>query len=154
MKLNHVRNSGGVKLFLRIVLATCFVATCFLASSAQADSLVKGRFKLTNEVYWGKAVLGPGAYTLAVDRMTHTIVICTARDGKVIARENARFDNRPDGVQSQLLIDVEGHYRAVHALRLESIGEVFNSVHPFAQIGRAAQEAQKAEVIPVEVAKK
>jgi hypothetical protein len=149
MKLNHVRNSGGVKLVLGILLAACFVAT-----SAQADSLVKGRFKLTKQVYWGKAVLGPGAYTLAVDRETHTIVICTAGDGKVIARENARFDNRPDGVQSQLLIDVQGHQRAVHALRMESIGEVFNSAHPFGQIGRAAQEALKAELVPVEVAKK
>ena len=46
------------------------------------------------------------------------------------------------------------HQRAVHALRMESIGEVFNSAHPFGQIGRAAQEALKAEVVPVEVAKK
>jgi hypothetical protein len=149
MKLNHVRNSGGVRFLLGILLAACFLAT-----SAQADSLVKGRFKLTNQVYWGKAVLSPGAYTLAVDRTTHTIVICTARDGKVIARENARFDDRPEGVQSQLLIAVEGHQRAVYALRLESVGEVFNSAHPFANIGRAAQEVRKAEAIPVEVAKK
>jgi hypothetical protein len=149
MKLNHVRNSGGAKLFLAMLLAACFVAT-----SAQADSFINGKFTLTNKVYWGKALLAPGPYTLSVERNTQTIVIRDASTGKVVAREMAQPNYSIDARSSELIVAVEGHQRAVSSLQLANVGELFNSAHPFAHIGRAAEEARKAEVVPVELAKK
>ena len=61
MKTNHAGYSASRKLFLGILLSVCFLAT-----SAHADSLFTGTFKLTNEVHWGKAVLAPGTYSLAL----------------------------------------------------------------------------------------
>jgi hypothetical protein len=148
MKLNHVRCSSGLKLFLGILLAACFLAT-----SAHADSLFKGTFKLTNEVHWGKAVLGPGAYSLALDHPTRTIIIRDA-SGNIVAREIVRPAANTDNDDSQLLISVRGNQRVVSSVRLAGLGEVFQKAHPFAAGGRAAEEARNAEAIAVEVAKK
>jgi len=65
MKTNHASYSASSKLFLGIL-----VSVCFLATAAQANPLFTGTFKLTNEVHWGNAVLGPGAYSLALDEPT------------------------------------------------------------------------------------
>jgi hypothetical protein len=150
MKTNHAGYSASLKLFLGVLLAACFLAT-----AAHADSLFEGKFTLTHEVHWGKAVLGPGAYSLALDQSTRTIIIRDASTGKIVARESARPGDNTDNDNSQVLITVRGNQRAVYSVRLEGLGEVFQKAHPFAESGRAAEEeARNAEAIPVEVAKK
>jgi hypothetical protein len=149
MKTNHAGYSASLKLFLGILLSACFLAT-----SAHADSLFEGRFKLTHEIHWGNAVLGPGAYSLALDDRTQTIIIRDAQTGKIVARESARPGDNTDSDDSQLLITVRGNQRAVYSVRLAGLGEVFQRAHPFASSGRAAEEARNAEAISVEVAKK
>lgn len=148
MKPNQLRYSANLRVFLGILLAACFLAT-----SALADSLFEGKFTLTNEVHWGKAVLGPGAYSLALDQPTRTIIIRDA-SGKIVARESARPGDHPDNDDSQLLITVQGNQRAVSSVRLAGLGEVFQRAHPFQVSGRAAEEARNREAIRVEVAKK
>ncbi len=149
MKKNYVGCSASSKLFLGILLAACFAAT-----SAHADSLFKGTFKLTNEVHWGKAVLGPGAYSLAVDPTTLTIIIRDARTAKIVALESARptYDTNSD--DSKLVISIRGNQRTVDSLRLAGLGEVFQQAPPFPPSRRTAEDARNSEVIPVEVAKK
>jgi len=149
MKLNHVRYSASLRFFLGILLAACFLAT-----AAHADSLFEGKFTLTNEVHWGKAMLGPGSYTLALDQPTRTIIIRDASTGKIVDREFARPDYNTDNDNSQLLVAIQGNQRTVYSVRLAGLGEVFQKAHPFAESGRAAEEARNAEAIPVEVAKK
>jgi hypothetical protein len=149
MKVNHGRYSVSWKPFLGVLLALCFVAT-----AAHADSLFTGTFKLTNEVQWGNAVLGPGSYSLVLDQPTHTIVICDANTGKFIARERSAGSYYKAGSDSELLIAVRGNQRAVYSVRLADVGEVFQQAHPFAASGRASEEARNAEAIPVELAKK
>lgn len=149
MKVNHVRYSASWKAFLGILLAACFLAT-----AARADSLFTGKFKLTNEVHWGNNVLGPGAYLLALDQRTHTIIIRDAQTGKIVARVYARTNYNEDTADSELLIAVRGRQRAVYSVQVAGLGEVFNQAYPFGARGRAAEEARKAEAIPVEVAKK
>jgi hypothetical protein len=149
MKTNHASYSASSKLFLGILLSVCFLAT-----AAQANPLFTGTFKLTNEVHWGNAVLGPGAYSLALDEPTRAIIIRDAQTGKIVARESARPGDNTDSDDSQLLITVQGDQRAVYSVRLAGLGEVFQRARPFASSRRAAEEARNAETIPVEVAKK
>jgi hypothetical protein len=148
MKTNDMRYSASLKLFLGVLLAACFLAT-----AAQANPLFTGTFKLTNEVHWGNAVLGPGAYSLAVDQQTETIIIRDAHTGKIVARELARPDYR-DSDASEMVVAIQGNQRAVYSVRLAGLGEVFQQAHPFAESGRATEEARNTEAIPVEVAEK
>jgi hypothetical protein len=149
MKVNYVRYSASWKAFLGILLAACFLAT-----AAHADSLFTGKFKLTNEVHWGKAVLSPGAYSLALDQWTHTIIVRDAQTSKIVARVFARTNYNTKSADSEMLIAVRGRQRAVYSLQVAGLGEVFNQAHPFGARRRAAEEARNAEAIPVEVAKK
>jgi hypothetical protein len=152
MKLNHVRYSANLKLFLGILLAACFVAT-----AAHADSLFTGTFELKNEVHWGKAVLGPGVYSLTLDRFPRTIPIIIVRDahtGKTVARLLSRLGDKTDNGDSKLLVTIRGKQRAVSSVQLAGFGEVFQMEHPFAESGGAAEEARNAGAISVEVAKK
>jgi len=153
MEANQVRYSAHLKLFLGISLAACFLAT-----TAQGNSLFTGTFQLPNEVHWGNAVLGPGAYSLTLDQPARAVPIIVIRDvatGKVVARTIASgLDYHTDRGDSKLLISVRGNQRAVYSVRLGGIGEVFQLAHPFGAGKRGAQEARRAEAIPVEVAKK
>lgn len=148
MKVNRVRYSASLGPFLVVLLAACFLATAI-----HADSLFTGTFKLANEVRWGKAVLAPGSYSLALDQPTHTIIVRDASTGKIVAREYARPDYT-DSDNSQLVVTVRGDQRAVCSLQLAGFGKVFQTAHPFAESGRAAEEARNTEAIPVQVAKK
>jgi hypothetical protein len=149
MKTNHAGYSASLKLFLGALLAACFLAT-----AAHADSLFTGTFTLTNEVQWGKATLGPGTYSLELDHSTQTIIIRDAHTGKAVARELARpeFDSSND--DSQLRIAVRGNQRAVYSVRLAGLGEVFQRAHPFAERGRAVEEARQTQTVPLVVAEK
>ena len=149
MKRNHVRYSASWKAFLGI-----FLVVCFLATAAHAGSLFTGTFKLTNTVHWGEAVLGPGAYSLALDQTTHTIIIRDAQTGEIVARVLARIDSKKDSADSELLIAVRGKQRAVYSVQVAGLGEVFNQAHPFGARGRAAEEARNPESVPVQVAQK
>ncbi len=152
MRLNHIRHAANLKLLLGVLLAVCVLAT-----AAHADSLFTGTFKLTNEVHWGNAVLGPGAYSLTVDQPARSIPIIIIRDvhtGKMVARLLSRPGDKTDNGYSKLHIALRGSQRAVYSVRLEGLGEVFQLAHPFAGAGRATEEARNAEVVSVDVAKK
>jgi hypothetical protein len=137
--------SASLKLSLGALLAACFLAT-----AAHAASLFTGKFTPANEVHWGKAVLGPGRYSLELDHSTQTIVIRDAPTGNVVARELAQPDVDKGNDDSQLLISVRGNQRAVYSVRLAGLGEA----HPFAKSGRQPEEARNTGAIPVELANK
>lgn len=149
MKVNHMRYSGRVSLFVGILLATCL-----FASAAHADSLFKGKFKLTNEVHWGQAVLPPGEYALTLDSWTQTIVINDAKSGATVARLQARLGYSIPDNPSEISIAVLGHQREVYALSLAGFGKVFEQSRIGPRERRAAEEARNNQTIPVQVAQK
>jgi len=150
MKGSHGGYSARWKPFLGILLGACFLAT-----AAHANSLFTGTFKLTDEVHWGNAVLGPGAYSLALDQSTQTIIIRDASTGKVVAREFANPDYyKADRADSKLLVAVRGRQHVVYSVQVAGFGKIFQQAHPFATSRRAAEEARNAEAIPIEVAQK
>jgi hypothetical protein len=148
MKTNGKRYSANWTAFLGVLAAGCFVAT-----AAQAEPRFKGRFQLDHEIHWGSAVLEPGAYSLALDQPTQTIVVRDEQSGKTVAREPIRGDYNSDRGDSKLLIAVHGNERAVYGLRIAGLGEVYQKAHPSAGNART-EEAQRAEAVRVEVAQK
>jgi len=148
MTTNHTRYSAKVSVFLGLVVAACLVA-----AAAHADSLFRGKFQLTNQVRWGETVLPPGEYSLRMDSVTHSIIVSDASDGKLVARVAARIDSQRDSGASELLIAVRGGQRAVSALHIAGLGELYQTAHPFPTHGRFAEEARQTETVPVLVAK-
>jgi len=148
MKTLHTGYSTRVSLLVGFVLATCL-----FAAAAHADSLFKGKFTLTNEVRWGEAVLPPGEYVVTLDQGTDTIIVSDANDGKYVARVAARIESERDSGASELLIAVRRNQRAVSALRIAGLGELYQTAHPFPAHGRFAEEARQTEAVPVLVAK-
>jgi hypothetical protein len=65
---------------------------------------VKGTFTLPYEVHWGKAVLSPGHYSIAIDRADRPALVTTPT-GKVLAYVMARsFDDAMTGQPTALMI--------------------------------------------------
>jgi hypothetical protein len=153
MKANYPRDSANWTAFLGVLLGVCLLAT-----AVHADSLFIGTFKLTNEVHWGDALLGPGTYSLTLDQPARAMPIITVRDarsGRIVARTIASgLNHARDRGDSKLLIAVRGNVRAVSAVRLAGIGEVFQKARPFAAGGGNVEEARNSEEIPVAAAKK
>jgi len=149
MKANRKVYAAGWKPFLGVLLAVCFLAT-----AAHAGSIFTGTFELKNEVRWGKAVLGPGSYSVVLDNREEFIIISDAKTGKIVARELASPDNYKVTRDSELLIIHSGNQRVVTALRLTGFGEVFQNAHPFPVNKRAAEEARNTETVPVEMARR
>jgi hypothetical protein len=148
MKTNGKRYSTNWMAFLGVLAAGCFVAT-----AAQAEPRFTGTFQLDHEIHWGSAVLEPGAYSLALDQPTQTIVVRDEQSGKTVARESIGGDYNSDRGDSKLLIAVQGSERAVYALRIAGLGEVYQKAHPFAGNART-EEARRAESVRVEVVQK
>ena len=152
MKANQKGCSAIWRPFLGVLLAVCF-----LAAAAHAESVFTGTFTLTHSVRWDTVVLGPGHYSLTLDRSAQmqTIIIRDAATGKVIARTFAKPDYiAGDSDNSELLITVHGEQRAVSYVRLVGLGKVYQKAHPFAAGEPTVQEARNTQAIPVEVAGK
>lgn len=150
MKVKDVRSSAKGSVFLGILLAICL-----FAAAAHADSLFKGKFKLTHEVHWGQAVLPPGEYALTLDGSTPTIVVRDAESGAIIARLMARlgYPTSPSD-DSEILVNVQGQQRVVYSLRLAGFGEVFQRSRISPSRRKPIEEARRSEATPVQVAQK
>jgi len=149
MKLNITRSATNLTLFAAAVLATSL-----FAGTANAQSLFKGKFTLTQETRWGQAVLPPGHYIVTFDsHMSHLLVVRDAKSLRAIAYEpsNNRQDSGEGG--SALLIGTRGSQQIVHSFRLAELGETF-IYDPALASRRAVEEARQAQTVPVIVAKK
>lgn len=149
MKLNITRNATRLTLF-----AATLLATSLFVGTANAQSPFKGKFTLTQETRWGRAVLPAGQYTLTFDnKMSSLLVIRDAKTLRAVAYEPA--NNRQDSGEggSALLIGVRGSQPVVHSFRLAELGETF-VFDPALASRSAVEEARQAQAVPVVVAKK
>ena len=155
MKIKRVRTSASLKLFLGVLMAICFVVT---PPHAQArPSHFKGTFVLTNDVQWGKTLLRPGTYSLAVDQVdanVESIAVYDAGTGKMLVGEMNAISFTTTTDNSEIIIATRGNQRAVYSLQLAGMGEVLHQSHPFATSESDAEEARNTEAIAVETAKK
>jgi hypothetical protein len=134
------------------VLLGVLLAACFLTTTAQADTLYKGKFTLSNEVHWGKATLPAGNYILKLDGSNQTLTVEDADKGVTLVREFARIGGADPQGDGELRIAVRGRQRTIYSIRLAGMGEVF---HTKGGLTRAEQEAAGSESlksVPITVA--
>jgi hypothetical protein len=150
MKPNITRNATKLTLF-----AAALLATILFAGSANAQSPFKGKFTLTHETRWGKAVLPAGDYILSSDannKIPGLLVIRDAKSLHAVAYEPINNAQDSTGGESALLIAVRGSQRVVHSFRVAELGQTFIYDRTLAR--RAVEEARQPQAIPVIVAKK
>jgi hypothetical protein len=155
MNVNRMRISSSSKLILGVVIAICFMVP--LAHAQARVSHFNGTFVLTNDVQWGKALLRPGTYSIAVDQSgatTESIRVYDISTGKMVAGEAAAISFNSISNNSQILVAVRGNQRAVESVQLAGMGEVLHQTHPFATGDSRSEEALSTQAIPVETSTK
>ncbi len=124
------------------------------AQSTASPEAFQGRFTLPYQVHWGRAVLPPGDYLLTFDEGTASlIVIEDAKSFKHVALEPASIRQGHCTGESALKIGTRGAERVVDSLQIKELDETF--IYPANRMhGRDAEEARRAQSVPVLVAKK
>jgi hypothetical protein len=139
----------------KMLLATLCMS--FIASGiaqAQSDlSAFTGKFTLTTQVLWGKSVLSPGDYTVAVgsgNGSTWALV----RDGKgrPIARFRSGIDSGKKSAENALLVKEKAGQLHVYSLAIATLGRVL--VYDPALAREAVLEARAPQRVPVMFAKR
>ena len=109
------------------------------------------------EVHWGEATLLPGDYVLSFEHVTMhlptTLVIREAKSGLIFAYELLDGREYSSKGKSTLVISTRGKQNAVESLRIAELGKSFVYERPPAP-GRAPEDAQKTQTVPVVVAKR
>lgn len=104
-----------------LVAAVCFALLFPSAASAQ-NTNVQGKFRLQNEVHWGKAVLPAGAYSLTLQSTAQNTIYAIIRssDGKKAAFAMATIAGASEPGESYLFIANDGT-RRVRLLNLPKL---------------------------------
>ena len=122
MKMKAIWHAAEVKLFVALVLA----ASVF-AAGAHAETRFRGRFRLANEVHWGKAVLPAGDYSISMGSGRSPALV-QSNDGKTsVFTPTPIGDDGNNGNKgpSVLIIAARGNEREVLALNLPTLGSSF-----------------------------
>jgi hypothetical protein len=130
------------------------VAICAAAVAANAQSLVKGSFTLPYEVHWGKAVLAPGHYTIAIERADRPAAVSTST-GKIVAYVMARsFDDARKNQPSALVITKAESQRVVRLFNWREGNRSF-IYRPLTEAERQqGADATRLETVTIRVAQK
>jgi hypothetical protein len=137
---------------LRYFAVLMFVLLATVAVNAQ--TALQGKFRLTEDVRWGKAVLPAGEYSFVIDSMQKPIrVVVQSVDGKVgmLAATSATADASPSG--SYIFVTGTGKKRLVRSMNLPQVGRALIYV-PLTQRERETLYSSVSQTVPVEVAKK
>jgi hypothetical protein len=155
MNIYRMRTSAGPKLILGVLLSACF-----LVAPAHAQPRVshfRGTFVLTRDIQWGKSLLRPGTYSLAVDQAdatTESIYVYDIATRKIVVAEMAAIDPNTNATNSEIVVATRGDQRAVESLQLAGIGLVFHQTHPFATHESSPEEAVSTQAIAIQTARK
>jgi hypothetical protein len=143
-------NRGMAAIALLVVVAL----TSLLSGTASAQAISPayvGKFTLTAETHWGKAVLQPGSYTITI-KSTGSPLIALIRDANGDA-----FTYEVSGAQSQnhnglnaLLIGEKHGQPTVHSLALAELGIVLTYDRSLA---REKTHYTRQQTVPVKWAK-
>lgn len=138
------------------LLVLTLAAICLFTGVANAAPIYQGKFTLSNEVRWGKAMLPPGDYSLRVDYVNAAtiVTIVEAKSGKHIAFVLSSFREDVGKGDSALLIATKGNQSVVHSLRLTELNVTFIYDWDLAHGRGRTEEARKTSVVPVTMAKK
>jgi len=124
------------------------------AVAANAQTTLQGKFRLADEVRWGKAVLPAGDYSLIIESAQQPVrIIVQAADGKTatIALAETSVDASPGG--SYIFITGSGADRMVRSFNLPQLGTelVYKSL---TVAERETLYSKASRTVPVQIAKK
>jgi hypothetical protein len=145
------QNTVGIRMMLIAVVMSLFLAT---TAQGQTDLPVyRGKFTLTDQVRWGKSVLGPGDYTITIQSSgTPTIALVSKADGTAGFRVVSTIRSGPaSGVNALLAQDKDGQL-TVHSLSLADVGMVL--IYDPSLARKSVREARVSRTVPVLSAKK
>jgi hypothetical protein len=130
------------------------VAICAAAGAASAQPLVKGSFTLPYEVHWGKAILAPGHYSIAIERADRPAAVSTPT-GRVVAYVMARsFDDAQAGQATALVITKAEAQRVVRSFNWREGNRRF-IYRPFTEAERLQSASAGAlETVAIRVTQK
>lgn len=122
------------------------------AVAANAQTAFHGKFQLTSEVRWGKAVLPAGEYTFTMSSVQSPIVI-QAVNGKASAMAAAvtSVDAAPGG--SYIFTTGSGANRTVRSMNLPQLHRSLQ-FKPLTRAERESLYASLSQTIPVQLAAK
>jgi len=147
--MKHVRIFNATKLVLAVLAFAALVS-----GMATAQTVVKGKFQLTEEVRWGKAVLAPGAYTLIVETQQSPIrAVVRSEDGKTAAITMAFITNDATSKRCFIAVTGSGSEREVRSLNLPLLG--MSVVYkPLTKAEKEELASGAAQMVPVTVAQR
>jgi hypothetical protein len=148
-----MKGNGGtaaITLLVMVALTSLFSGT----ASAQAISpAYVGKFTLTAETHWGKAVLQPGSYTITIESTGCPIIaLIRNANGDAFTYETSGAQIRNHNGLNALLVGEKHGQLTVHSLALAELGIVLVYDHSLAR--EKTQYAQQGQAVPVEWAKK
>ncbi|MGA2456604.1 MAG: hypothetical protein ABSF85_03480 [Terriglobales bacterium] len=124
-----------------------------IAQAQQGIPIFTGKFTLTNQIQWGKTVLQPGNYTIAIVSGVDA-TFATVRDGKgrAVACFMSGFDSGETSAWNALLLKEKGGQLRVYSLALASLGRVL--VYDPILAREAVLEARVPQTVPLMLAKR
>ena len=124
------------------------------AVAANAQATLHGKFQLTSETRWGKAVLPAGEYSLTIDSMQKPVrMFIQAANGKAGAVALARISEGPAPGGSYLFITGQGADREVRSINLPQLGTSL-IYKRLSKRDRETLYTKASQTVPVQIAKK
>ena len=135
------------------VLAAALLMSLFFIATSQAQ-IFAGKFKLTDQVQWGKTVLQPGEYTVIVGSVSSMpgLMLVSDSKGRTVARFMSGIDSGKTSARNALLIKEKGGHMHVYSLELASLGKVL--IYDPALARAAVLEARAPQTVPVLLAER
>lgn len=119
-----------------------------------AQIALHGKFQLTGETRWGKAVLPAGEYSLTIESAQQPVrIVIQSADGKTAAMAFAEssVDSAPGG--SYLFVTGTNADREVRSMNLPQLGTSL-IYKPLTKRERETLYARSSQTVPVQIAKK
>ena len=122
------------------------------AVAANAQTALHGKFQLTTEARWGKAILPAGQYSFSMDSVQAPLII-KSEDGKTSAMAVAKtsVDAAPGG--SYIFTTGSGADRTVRSINLPQLGRSL-IYKPLTSQEREMLYTSTSQTVPVQMAKR
>jgi hypothetical protein len=142
---------------VEIKMMLCTIAmSLFLVAAAQGQAdlpVYSGKFTLTDQVCWGKSVVGPGDYTITIQSSgTPTIGIVSKADGTMSFRVVSTIRGGPPRGVNGLLVEDKNGQLTVHSLSLADLRMVL--IYDPSLARESVRKARVSRTVPVLWAKK
>lgn len=119
-----------------------------------AQTALHGKFQLTSQARWGKAVLPAGQYSFTIESSQQPVrIVIQSADGKTSAMEQAETTSSPSLGGNYLFITGSGADRMVRSLNLPSLGTSL-IYQPLTSRERETLYSRASQTVPVQIAKK